>query len=50
LHVIIRFLFGNIQSGMVLVCAVLTFIVPYTIYRLNRAIHRYGDPAWKKQQ
>jgi len=44
-----RILFGDIPSGLVFVCAALTFIVPYTIYRVNRAIHRHGDPAWKKR-
>ncbi len=43
-----RILFGNIPSGMVFLCAFLTFIVPYSFYRLNQAIHRSGDPAWKK--
>jgi hypothetical protein len=47
---IFRILFGSIPSGMVFLCAILTFLVPYVIYRVNTTIHHYGDPAWKKRQ
>ena len=50
MNTIFRILFGSIPSGMVFLCASLTFIVPYTVYRVNCSIHHYGDPAWKKRQ
>ena len=50
MNAIMRMLFGDIPSGLVFLCSAVTFFVPYTIYRVNRVIHRHGDPAWKKQR
>jgi hypothetical protein len=29
--------------------AAFAFLIPWTIYTINRKLHEYGDPVWKKQ-
>ncbi|WP_426453160.1 hypothetical protein ACP26L_13435 [Paenibacillus sp. S-38] len=43
-------LVGRIPSGFVLFCAVLSLVIPYVMYRVNRRIHQLGDPPWMKQE
>ncbi len=35
---------------MIYICAVLSFVIPFAVYRINRRWHRYGDPPWKKER
>jgi hypothetical protein len=28
--------------------AVLAFVIPYSIYKINDKLHQLGDPPWKK--
>lgn len=39
---------GFLPDKLVLTCTVISFVLPYSIYRLNRKLHEVGDPAWKK--
>jgi hypothetical protein len=37
-------------SGMVWTCTVLSVLIPYTIYKINRKLHKLGDAPWSKEQ
>jgi len=39
---------GFLPDNLVLICTVIAFILPYSIYKLNKKLHEDGDPAWKK--
>lgn len=41
-------LIGRIPSGGVFIYAGLSFVIPWIVYKINKALHRYGDPSWKK--
>ncbi|PYI51208.1 hypothetical protein [Paenibacillus flagellatus] len=45
---VLKSLWGHMPSGMVLFCAILSWLIPFTIYRFNRRLHEWGDPAWKR--
>lgn len=32
-----------------LVAVILAWIVPYGIYKINKWLHRIGDPPWKQE-
>lgn len=32
---------------MIYVCTVLIVAIPLAVYKINRALHRHGDPPWK---
>ncbi len=31
------------------ICNVLVFVIPFTIYKINLKLHEQGDPPWKKE-
>jgi len=39
----------RIPSGFILFCAACTVIIPWTIYTINRLLHKHGDPPWMKE-
>ncbi|WP_274654412.1 hypothetical protein [Paenibacillus humicola] len=39
---------GVLPSGTILFCTILSFAVPFCVYRVNRKLHEDGDPPWKK--
>lgn len=40
---------GRIPPGTILLCAVLSAAIPYTVYKINQKLHQAIDPPWKKQ-
>jgi hypothetical protein len=42
-------IFGYIPPGAVWLSAMLTTVLPLTIYFINRKLHELGDPPWKKE-
>ncbi|WP_085521277.1 hypothetical protein [Tuberibacillus sp. Marseille-P3662] len=40
-------LIGKYPPYLILICTVLSFVVPYTIYKINHYLHQLGDPPWK---
>ena len=41
-------LWGYIPSGAVWFCALFSALIPMTFYYINKKLHEYGDPPWKK--
>lgn len=41
-------LMGFLPNNLVLLCTILSFVIPYLIYKINQKLHEYGDPSWKK--
>lgn len=41
-------LLGRLPGTLILICTLLTFLVPYVIHKINRSLHKTGDPPWKK--
>ncbi len=39
----------NITNKLRVICTILAFAVPYSIYKLNNYLHERGDPPWKKE-
>jgi len=40
---------GVLQDSLIMICTVLTFVIPYSIYKINGKLHDIGDPPWKKE-
>ncbi|MDD9268723.1 hypothetical protein ACFPES_16915 [Paenibacillus sp. GCM10023248] len=40
---------GYLPPGLVILCTILSFIVPLGTYLINRLLHKNGDPPWKQQ-
>lgn len=43
LHKLLHFL----PTWEVYLCTILAFVIPYTVNKINEALHKYGDPPWK---
>ncbi|MBB6453358.1 hypothetical protein HNQ94_001806 [Salirhabdus euzebyi] len=41
-------MFGRLPSGLIFTCTLLSFLIPYTIFKVNQFIHKHADPPWKK--
>lgn len=41
-------LIGRLPNKLVLICTILTYLVPYVVYKINNKLHKSGDPSWKK--
>jgi hypothetical protein len=41
-------IFGYIPPGGVWFSALLTVVIPLTIYFINKKLHELGDPPWKQ--
>ncbi|MGY0694615.1 hypothetical protein ACW2QC_17850 [Virgibacillus sp. FSP13] len=41
---------GLLNETTLIVCAVLAFLVPFITYKINRKLHNFGDPPWKKEE
>jgi len=39
-----------LQNRMVIVCTILTLVIPYSINFINRKMHEVGDPPWKRDK
>jgi hypothetical protein len=42
------FLLGFLPKNLVIICTVLAFLVPYSVFKVNQKLHENGDPPWKK--
>lgn len=40
---------GILPPGLVMLCTILSFVVPFGIYLINKLLHMNGDPPWKQQ-
>src|SRR5699024_1418457 len=40
---------GVLQDSLILICTVLTFAIPYSIYKINGKLHDIGHPPWKEE-
>lgn len=43
-------LWGYIPSGMIIACAVLSFLIPWSVYKVNQMLHKHSDPPWKREE
>ncbi|MBT2217770.1 hypothetical protein KK120_18320 [Virgibacillus dakarensis] len=41
---------GLLPEPIVIFYTILAFLVPLIVYKLNRKLHRFGDPPWKKKE
>ena len=39
---------GFLPGKLILICTIIAFVVPYSVYKINEKLHEDGDPAWKK--
>ena len=44
---ILATVWGYLSNGLVFLCAILSFAIPWMVYKTNHKIHQYGDPPWK---
>lgn len=45
-----KLLMESITDPLRVFCNILAFLVPYTIYKVNVHLRKYGDPPWKKDE
>lgn len=38
---------GYIPPGAIYICAILSVALPWTIFAINRSLHKAGDAPWK---
>lgn len=38
----------SITDPVRIISTMLSFIIPFTIYHVNKKLHQHGDPPWKK--
>lgn len=41
-------LINSITDWLRLFCTFLVFAIPYTVHKVNKKLHDYGDPPWKR--
>ncbi len=49
MYSLFKLLSDRVPTTSVLVNAALAALIPWIVYTINRALHRYGDPAWKQE-
>lgn len=32
-----------------MICTILSFVIPYSIYKINNFLHEHSDPPWKQE-
>jgi len=40
----------SITEPLRVICTLLAFLIPYTVYTLNNWFHQQGDQPWKKEK
>lgn len=40
----------SITEPIRVVCIILSFVIPYGVYKFNLYLHQVGDPPWKQQE
>lgn len=40
----------SINEPIRIICLILSFLIPYGIYKFNLYLHERGDPPWKKEK
>lgn len=43
-------LIQSITDKLRVLCNVLSFIIPYTVYKLNVKLHELGDAPWQRKE
>ncbi|MUV38565.1 hypothetical protein JNUCC1_02419 [Lentibacillus sp. JNUCC-1] len=38
-----------VKEPMIVICTVISFVVPFGVYKINQMLHQYGDPPWKQE-
>ncbi|MEW9701554.1 hypothetical protein [Paenibacillus sp. SI8] len=38
---------GMLPSTLVIICTILAFLIPFSVYWINTQLHIHGDPPWK---
>ncbi len=39
-----------LTHGLFFFCVVLSFSIPWMVYKTNRKLHQHGDPPWKTKE
>ncbi|MEW9676094.1 hypothetical protein ABRT01_07920 [Lentibacillus sp. L22] len=39
-----------LPEPIVIFYTIVAFLVPLVIYKINRKLHRFGDPPWKEDE
>lgn len=40
---------GLLPEKLIFICTILSFLIPFLVYKVNQKLHEYGDPTWKKE-
>jgi hypothetical protein len=40
---------GRLPANSIIISALLSVLIPFSIYKLNKVLHKYGDPPWKNK-
>lgn len=40
----------RIPGGFTFICTILSFVIPFTIYKINQMMHRNYNPPWKNEE
>ncbi|MCT2536450.1 hypothetical protein NC661_03675 [Aquibacillus koreensis] len=45
-----NFIIERMPGTLSIICTVLAYLIPYTVYKINKTLHKYGDPPWMKDE
>ncbi len=40
---------ARLPGAIGIICIILAFVIPFSFNKMNQAMHKYGDPPWKKE-
>ncbi|SFE89340.1 hypothetical protein [Alteribacillus iranensis] len=43
-------LINSLTDWLRLFCTFLAFAVPYAVFKINKKLHDFGDPPWKRSE
>lgn len=43
-------LMGLLPGKLIFICTTLSFLIPFSVYKVNQKLHENGDPTWKKEE
>ena len=40
----------HLPGKLTIICTILAYVIPFSVYKINRKLHKDNNPPWKKEQ